>query len=450
MEHVLLPVPSQQQQQQQGDHAPIKSAETEERPLGQAALHRDSLPTAVAASASHSSSPAEHTSEGAPATIASGPRPSASSTDSMTAREAGTASSSSGDEPMCGSSARTSDAVDPQAASTSSTSAFLAPNTQQDAGPHPPPAPASNPENCRHDSVGQPSTPHAAPGSSTHADAADNLMRGEGATAEQALADSLTGTQPQLLSHIAADDSESASHSAASHLLPSSTQSRSDCSHFSAIARHGLSPTTARQADEVQASAAEAQHLAEQDQGPTTASLDGQTEASQADAPAHAKQEEEEQQAWGSSAQGKIAEQHASSSSLLEEDNQQADCHVKEEEEHQGAQKPSQLPQGQDEHLSECTAPLPQVPSAGAGQEGVQQLQSHAEVTQANDVTHCAGDVSRHAAEAPQAKKKPGFFAKAMFCTVFSPILVPVLAVGGFLQMHDALSVQRRVWTYSG
>ena len=351
MEHVLnmlLPIPSQQQQQQQpadstvsaaapqsascwaapstteaddhpptseADHpaaaartAPPKSAETEEHPLGQAVLHqskvvtRHPLPTAVAASASHSSSPAVQTREGAPAT---GPHPSASSTDSMTAREAGAASPSSGDEPMSGPSARTSNAVEPHAASVSSTSVLSNPNTQPDAAPHPPPAPVSKPEKCRHDSVGQLSSSQAALSSGTLAYAADNSMYGGGATAEQALADSLGSAQPQSLSHTAADDSQSASHSAASH-LPSSTQSPSDCSQIPANARYALSPTTASQTDEVQPSAAETLHC------PTTTSLDGQ-----ADAPARAKQEEEDQQAWGSSAQGNTAEQHESSLSPL-------------------------------------------------------------------------------------------------------------------------------------
>ena len=90
------------------------------------------------------------------------------------------------------------------------------------------------------------------------------------------------------------------------------------------------------------------------------------------------------------------------------------------EDEEQGF---SQLPKEEDEQLSEGMASLlPALSSAAADQEDVQQ--SHPE-------------------------GKPGFLAKTVFCAVFSPILVPVLAVGGCLQIHKALSVQRSLWNYS-
>lgn len=107
------------------------------------------------------------------------------------------------------------------------------------------------------------------------------------------------------------------------------------------------------------------------------------------------------------------------------------------------------MPQQEDEHFLERTAPLLALPSAESAQEGVQQLQGHAEDTQTDGMSHGASDVPRNAAETPQAKQKPGFLAKTIFCTVFAPVLVPVLAVGGCLQLHDALSVQRKMWTYS-
>ena len=316
------------------DHPPavhssaLRSAETEECPLGQAILHEpqavtlDPLPTAVAACASDSSSPAVQTSEAAPATSTSDPHPGASSTDSMTAQQACTPSSSSADELLSGLKARTSNAVDPHAASLSSTTVPSGPDTQQAAACHPPMAPVSNPEDHKHDLVGQPSS------------------------------------------------------------LQLSTQ------------------------------------------------------------------EKEEQQACGGSTQAETAEQQQNPFSPLGEDNQQARCCGKEEEKQQGEQKPSQLLQEADEHFSEHTAPHLSVLSAGAA-EGVQQLQNHAEDTHVNAVAHCASHVSHNAAEAPQTKQEPSFLAKILFCTFFAPILVPVLAVGGCLQLHDALSVQHKVWTYS-
>ena len=126
----------------------------------------------------------------------------------------------------------------------------------------------------------------------------------------------------------------------------------------------------------------------------------------------------------------------------------------REEEEQPEEQDPSELPQAEeDEHMLEHSAPLllplPLPLAAGCAQEDAQQAEEFAPDTRTEASMHCSRDATCNAADVPEPAKKPGLLAKTLFCTVFSPVLVPVLAVGGCLQLCEALSVQRTLWKYT-
>lgn len=138
--------------------------------------------------------------------------------------------------------------------------------------------------------------------------------------------------------------------------------------------------------------------------------------------------------------------QSASSSGHAEQPERSSPCnkhHHGKEEEQQWEQSPSHHGK-EDKQLSEHFAP-PILPlalplAAGPAQEAVQQVQGYAQDTQGDASTHCIRDAACNPAQLPPAKAKPGILAKSLFCIVFSPVLVPVLAVGGCLQLYDALS----------
>ena len=401
-----------------------RPAVTRESPVGHAADHHPQAvspytpPTAVAAPAIDSSSPAVLTGEDVPDTPIPGPHAIASTADSAATFEASASSAPAAGALLSESSARTSNAVVAHAASIAVIVAPSGRDGQQAAVcfPTPPLAPVSSADNCRHSSVKETSAPQRP--------------------------SSLGGAQPQSLGPTAASAPPSASRSAAPESMLSISRSPSNCSQMCANAHHNLSPTAVSQAEQVQQSLAGAQQLAERDQAPSTASLDGQVETA-ADA-----EHEEEQQVPGSSSQEGIAGKLEESSTSSKQDNQQGDLLCKDEEQPQGEQESSQLPQEEeDEQLPEGTAPLlPLLSSAAADQEGVQQRR--VEGTQMDRSAHDTSSVSLNEAM-PNAKGKPGFLAKTVFCAVFSPILVPVLAVGGCLQIYDALSVQRNLWKYA-
>ena len=122
------------------------------------------------------------------------------------------------------------------------------------------------------------------------------------------------------------------------------------------------------------------------------------------------------------------------------------------EEEQPREQDPSELPQEEeDEQMSEHSAPLPlplpQPLPAGSAQADLGAHQAQEDMQ--TEATAGCSDASCNAADVPEPKKKPGFLAKTVFCTIFSPILVPVLAVGACLQLYEALSVQRTMWNYT-
>ncbi|KAL3162948.1 hypothetical protein ABBQ32_009382 [Trebouxia sp. C0010 RCD-2024] len=112
----------------------------------------------------------------------------------------------------------------------------------------------------------------------------------------------------------------------------------------------------------------------------------------------------------------------------------------------QEGQNPAVLAEEAEEDEEALCASASLVPTTLAGVENAQQSHSHP-VQQdklctdglAQDADGVASGATDSEAVTPKAK--PGFLAKAIFCTVASPVLVPVLALGTAIQVYEALSL---------
>ena len=121
-------------------------------------------------------------------------------------------------------------------------------------------------------------------------------------------------------------------------------------------------------------------------------------------------------------------EQQASSSTSKDED----DGDAAEEE-----QRPTDPSDGA-EQSAHTSGPLLVLSSSPASEEdAAQQLQT----SNAYDARLQASDISLRADSSSQRKAKPGFLAKALFCSVAWPVLVPIVAFSSCIQLYDACSM---------
>ena len=121
-------------------------------------------------------------------------------------------------------------------------------------------------------------------------------------------------------------------------------------------------------------------------------------------------------------------EQQASSSTSKDED----DGDAAEEE-----QRPTDPSDGA-EQSADTSGPLLLLSTAPASEEdAAQQLQT----SNAYDARLQASDTSLRADSLSQRKAKPGFLAKALFCSVAWPLLVPIVAFSSCIQLYDACSM---------
>ena len=117
-------------------------------------------------------------------------------------------------------------------------------------------------------------------------------------------------------------------------------------------------------------------------------------------------------------------EQQASSSTSKDED----DGDAAEEE-----QRPTDPSDGA-EQSADTSGPLLVLSSSPASEEdAAQQLQT----SNAYDARLQASDTSLRADSLWQRKAKPGFLAKALFCSVAWPVLVPIVAFSSCIQLYD-------------
>ena len=121
-------------------------------------------------------------------------------------------------------------------------------------------------------------------------------------------------------------------------------------------------------------------------------------------------------------------EQQASFSTSKDED----DGDAAEEE-----QRPTD-PSDSAEQSADTSGPLLVLSSSPASEEdAAQQLQT----SNAYDARLQASDTSLRADSLSQRKAKPGFLAKALFCSVAWPVLVPIVAFSSCIQLYDACSM---------
>ncbi|KAL3160974.1 hypothetical protein ABBQ38_009364 [Trebouxia sp. C0009 RCD-2024] len=230
----------------------------------------------------------------------------------------------------------------------------------------------------------------------------------------------------------------------------------------------GLQQSSLQSADEAQDARSALAIAKEQGVQPTS---DVSAPAAEQDATLHqhAAEAEEEQLLPGRPA-GQVS-CHTAGSVMVEEEEQlheashlrlEAECqqgspakHAQEVEQRQRAasspsreegQNPSLLAEQAEEDEEALHASASLVPTTLAGDEDAQQSHSHpvqqdnlrtGGLAQDSDGAACAATDS----EAVAPKAKPGFLAQALFCTVASPILVPVLALGTAIQLYEALSL---------
>ena len=403
--------------------------------MGHAAVHElevaypqvdtcDLTSTAVAASASDSSSWAEQIGEGAADAATSSPTVSLAPSEATSTAVAVSASGSNSCQTV-GDSETASTAVAASEAGTASPSAADALKSESDAVVTPAPSPPANA------SVASPD------GHTPSASAADTLKDGS-ATVVTHAADALESGSDAVVTPAATPP---ATQQSVSPEPPAcSVSSPADSSHESlkqGVAPH-LAPsscTTLHESDSVVSGGDAAA-----EQAPAL-SLDGSQAELLTPSPATA-----------------APSQSACSRGDAEQPEDSPSCHSnhgcgnqeeeeEEEEEQRGEQNPTQPPaQEEEEHSAPLLLPLPLLLPAGSAQEGAQEAQAFAQDVPTDATTV---DAPCSPAEVPEPKKKPGFLAKTVFCTIFSLVLVPVLAVGGCLQLYEALSVQRTMWKYT-
>ena len=121
-------------------------------------------------------------------------------------------------------------------------------------------------------------------------------------------------------------------------------------------------------------------------------------------------------------------EQQASSSTSKDEDDGDAA---------EGEQRPTDPSDGA-EQSADTSGPLLVLSSSPASEEdAAQQVQT----SNAYDARLQASDTSLRADSLSQRKAKPGFLAKALFCSVAWPVLVPIVAFSSCIQVYDACSM---------
>ena len=90
------------------------------------------------------------------------------------------------------------------------------------------------------------------------------------------------------------------------------------------------------------------------------------------------------------------------------------------------------------EQSADTYSPLLLSPSSPVSEkEAAQQLQTNS----AYDARLPASDTSFRADSSSQQKAKPGFLAKALFCSIAWPVLVPIVAFSSCIQLYDACSM---------
>ena len=112
----------------------------------------------------------------------------------------------------------------------------------------------------------------------------------------------------------------------------------------------------------------------------------------------------------------------------------------------QEGQNPSTLAEEAEEAEQAWNASSSCVPTTLAGGEDANQSHSQS-VQQSELLTHGLAQEADGAAcvatdsQALIPKAKPGFLAKAVFCAVTAPVLVPIVALGTAIQWYEALSL---------
>ncbi len=169
----------------------------------------------------------------------------------------------------------------------------------------------------------------------------------------------------------------------------------------------------------------------EEEQGPSQLATE---EEEQGMASSSIVQEEEEQGLRRSAAQ-EDRHQTPPSSPLTEEDGQAFSRSASEAAEEE--QRPTD-PSHDAEQSVDTWVPLLPLPSSPVSEEeAAQQLQT----SSAHDARLPASDMSFRADSSSQRKAKPGFLAKALFCSVAWPVLVPIVAFSSCIQLYDACSM---------
>jgi len=177
-----------------------------------------------------------------------------------------------------------------------------------------------------------------------------------------------------------------------------------------------------------------AQLATEEDKQKIASSSPVREEEEQGMASSSTVREEEEQDLHQSAAQ-QDKQQSPPSSPLSEEDEQAFSQSASgAAEEGQGS---TDLSHDAEQSADTSVPLLPSPSSPVSEEEAAQQLQT----SNAYDARLPASDTSFRADSSSQRKAKPGFLAKALFCSVAWPVLVPIVAFSSCIQLYDACSM---------